>query len=76
MSSCNVRSLRACWRLFRADAMLVWSEEAVGLGELSRKIDRLKVHGSNARGERGLESGRWRVCRMARKSRFPWHRWT
>lgn len=53
MSSCNVRSLRACWRLFRADAIL--SGRRKRFGRRSKIGARQNVHESNTRGERGLE---------------------
>lgn len=55
MSSCRVRSLRACWRLFRADAMVFGRRRRLGRGS-SRGIESGAV-GRAREQERGEKGG-------------------
>ena len=54
MSSCNVRSLRACWRLFRADAMSCRERKQLGVGgRVGRSVEGAREQCAGRKGARG-----------------------
>jgi len=70
MSSCNVRSFRACWRLFRADAILSGKRKRFG----AEVEDRGAAERARERyaGEKGVwETARERVCRISQERMIP-----